>query len=339
MAGDFLKSLIQKNLDFYEENYDITSIELKTEDIRNNDKKYIGKKEKRGCRFCMNVEGDTTFKKIAHAIPELIGNKVFISYEECDECNKLFSKFENELANYLSFDRTTTGIKGKKGVPTYKNNSGLRIESVKSKKNRYFIQGNKSNVEEDPINKTFSVNGIINPYVPVSVYKCFVKMALSIIPIEQIPNFVNTIIWISKENIFKEEVKCVMHEQFIPGTKPFKNIDIKLAFRKQTSLKISPYCIFMICFGNSCYQIYLPLAIPDAMDGLEKDFKFPLFPSKYSLEFPDEPIQSGIKDFSSNQRVIGEESGITYSYGEKIMLPKENIDFLKNGVIDPYNLE
>ncbi|MBD8523749.1 HNH endonuclease [Lysinibacillus fusiformis] len=336
MAGDYMKNA-KKHIDFYMENYDITQFIIKTENIENNDKKYIGNKENGECRFCGRVKGETTFSKIAHAIPELIGNKVLISFEECDECNKLFSKLENELANYISFERTTTGIRGKKGVPTYKDKSGLRIESLKAQKNRYFIQDiiNSGNVEEDPINKTISIKGKINPYVPVSVYKCFVKMALSIMPKQQLPNFINTLIWIREENS-SEEVKCMMYEQFIPGPKPFNNIEMYLAIRKQSSIEKTPYCIFMICFGNFCYQIYLPHAKPDFVNDVQKaTFTFYLFPSKYALVLPEGQIQSGMKDCSSNLKVIGEERGITYSYGEKILLPKENSDSIKNRVIEP----
>lgn len=104
----------KENIAFYMEKYDITRYELKTENIRNEDKKYIGNKHERMCRFCGKTKGETTFKKVAHAIPELIGNKVLISFEECDECNKIFSKLENELANFLILNALPQVLKVKK---------------------------------------------------------------------------------------------------------------------------------------------------------------------------------------------------------------------------------
>lgn len=134
------QNVVQKHIQFYMDNYKIYTRKLKTDNIENKDKRFIGEKDRRKCRFCGKEKGETAFRKIAHAIPKLVGNKVLISFEECDECNDIFSKLENELANYLSFERSTVGIRGKKGIPTYKNNNGLRIEHDKDKSNRFIIQ-------------------------------------------------------------------------------------------------------------------------------------------------------------------------------------------------------
>ena len=53
------------------------------------------------CRFCGKKEPEVTFNKIAHAIPEMLGNKQYISLSECDTCNKKFSKYEDNLEGYL----------------------------------------------------------------------------------------------------------------------------------------------------------------------------------------------------------------------------------------------
>jgi hypothetical protein len=47
-------------------------------------------KSKRICRFCNNTRANVTFKNIAHAISESLGNKKIILNEECDECNAEF---------------------------------------------------------------------------------------------------------------------------------------------------------------------------------------------------------------------------------------------------------
>jgi HNH endonuclease len=47
-------------------------------------------KSKRVCRFCGRKQPDVTFKNVAHAISESLGNKKIILYEECDECNARF---------------------------------------------------------------------------------------------------------------------------------------------------------------------------------------------------------------------------------------------------------
>ncbi|MEK4735135.1 MULTISPECIES: HNH endonuclease [Bacillus] len=315
----------KKHIEFYMENYNITTYKLKTENIRNEDKEFIGGKNKRKCRFCGKEKGKTTFRKIAHAIPELLGNKVLISYEECDECNKIFSKLENELANYLSFERSTTGIRGKTGIPVYKNKTGLRIEHEKEeeekKKRRIIIQDviNSGNIVEDSNDNSFTIKGERSPYVPLSVYKCFVKMALSIMPKHYLPYFWETFDWIREENyLLRDTPVCKIFEQFIPGPKRFIDIEMVLAIRKWESSEKTPFCIFIICFGNFSYQIYLPFAGPDCSDDVpEEKYKYLLFPSKYEMALPEGTIQTLLKDFSSGTKVKGQTIDITYTYDKK----------------------
>ena len=67
--------------------------------------KYINLKPKRErtCRFCGLSFPETTFKKEAHLIPEMLGNKTLLSDFECDKCNHYFGvTFENHLANNFS---------------------------------------------------------------------------------------------------------------------------------------------------------------------------------------------------------------------------------------------
>lgn len=320
---------VKENIAFYMENYDITRYLLKTENISNEDKKYIGNKNERKCRFCGKAKGETTFKKVAHAIPELIGNKILISFEECDKCNEIFSKLENELANFISFERSATGIRGKKGIPTYKSNSGLKIQHDKEKKNRFIIHDflDSGHMEEDLDNKTITIGGERNPYIPLAVYKCFVKMALSIMPKEYLFNFIETIIWIREnDELLDNQVVCKIYEQFVPGGKPFHEIEVYLAIRKENVENTTPYCVFCICFGNFCYQVYLPFALPDHNKKTNKiSYRYVLFPNKYALALRENSIQISLKDFSSNESKAGEIMKITYSYDEKIDLPIDEI--------------
>lgn len=89
-------------------------------------------KTKRICRFCGKSMPVVTFKKIAHAIPEGLGNKKIIDNEECDNCNLRFGNgLDNELIDYFSFHRGIFGIKGKKGVVTNKFKNGYITKDVK----------------------------------------------------------------------------------------------------------------------------------------------------------------------------------------------------------------
>ncbi|RZJ64885.1 MAG: hypothetical protein EOO45_17670 [Flavobacterium sp.] len=71
------------------------------------------------CRFCRQDESSTTFTNIPHAIPELLGANEFITADECDKCNKHFSKYESHLSKFFLPYLAMVGVKGRKGTPAF----------------------------------------------------------------------------------------------------------------------------------------------------------------------------------------------------------------------------
>lgn len=105
-----------ERLRFFDDNY-VPSIVFH---LNQENKIYLGEKYNRKCRFCNKIDGEVTFKNIAHAIPEFTGNKKLIAYYECDICNSKFSRLlESHMANYMNFWHTFSQVKGKKGVPSF----------------------------------------------------------------------------------------------------------------------------------------------------------------------------------------------------------------------------
>ena len=102
--------------DFYKTNY----TELINLDFGMN---HIVRSETREqiCRFCGKTKPYVSFRKNAHAISELLGNKNIILRDECDKCNQFFGdKYELDLSNFLDPMRTFIGLKGKDGIPKFK---------------------------------------------------------------------------------------------------------------------------------------------------------------------------------------------------------------------------
>ena len=82
------------------------------------------------CRFCGKGKPEVAFKSVAHAVPEFLGNKSLVSQNECDTCNQLLAmKYEDDLAKWFGPMRTVSQIRGKSGVPTYKNKDSIRISN------------------------------------------------------------------------------------------------------------------------------------------------------------------------------------------------------------------
>src|ERR1700736_389326 len=80
-------------LQFYEHNYTT----LMFRQLTGSRPIILGAKPFR-CRFCSGQPPERTFRKRAHAVSELLGNKVLRSLYECDACNERFSTFEDDLA-------------------------------------------------------------------------------------------------------------------------------------------------------------------------------------------------------------------------------------------------
>lgn len=155
-------------------------------------KKHLKSKADRICRYCGLSMPDVTFKNNAHMIPEMLGNKSFFSDFECDSCNKLFGTYEDHFAKMLEPYRTLYEVKGKENkIPTFDPiNENIRIESNDffGKKN---IKISRKTIDFktfsfDKENEAIDINFDIHSFSPQKVYKFLLKLALSMIPDEEV---------------------------------------------------------------------------------------------------------------------------------------------------------
>ena len=75
------------------------------------------------CRYC-GEDDRGMFRQKAHAITEALGNNRLISGDECDECNALISKHENEMVNFFGSSRTIFGLPNKDKQPASSDTNG-----------------------------------------------------------------------------------------------------------------------------------------------------------------------------------------------------------------------
>jgi hypothetical protein len=131
----------------------------------------------RTCRFCQRSYPEAAFLNYSHLLPQLIGNPNLYSDFECDDCNALFSSFENDLASYLGVARSIVGLQGQKRAPGFL----ARKMQVKS---RSFIGDNILILSPEDVKidgNTTSITYTKNPYIPSKVYKALLKSALSLL--------------------------------------------------------------------------------------------------------------------------------------------------------------
>jgi len=176
---------------------------------------FIGEsdKAKRRCRFCTkSINDGASFSQIAHAIPEALGNKSVILFDECDTCNSYFGDdIEPSLIEFLDFYRVSLGVKGKKGVPKIKYNNGQvsRAEDIT------FVMSEDINGEPNDVLQTSLKSS--RKFSAVNFYKSLCKMALSVVDDHWIDKSSESIKWLRYGNDELELPKiasCINHHGF-----------------------------------------------------------------------------------------------------------------------------
>ena len=113
-------------------------------------------------------------------------------------------------------------------------------------------------------------------FIPINVYKAFVKMALSIAPEHELGYLKDTILWILND-ANPEITPLLLWQIFMPGRKPYGDTRASLLKRIHNDKKYPAY-ILMMLFENMQYQIILPRNLLD--DGRsQEEFTVHFFPT------------------------------------------------------------
>lgn len=304
---------IEEISNFYNENYSIPCMWTLS---RSGEKHYLGDRENRHCRFCLRHPESLTFKKVAHAIPEAIGNNSLFSFYECDECNERFGRtIETDFGEWSKPIRTSARIRGKKGAPSIRldHEGNARID-VKDGGLRIREYEDDPHVSVDEAKKTMSIDLRHGAYTPIGVHKAFVKFGLSIVPEHEMPNFDKARKWIATTDHSDLMFRVFpILRTFIAGPIPNDKIVLMLMFRKSDEIKL-PYAFLILSYGNEVFQVCLPSPERDsALIG--ETIQIPAFPNPYSMD-PDYPypISVGPLDLSSTEKTRGKIQKVQFSF-------------------------
>lgn len=158
----------------------------------------IGQKGR--CRFC-GCTSEGSFRKEAHTFPEALGNKWVFSLDECDGCNAKFSAYECELVNSVAPLLTLAGVQGKKNrirqtartggdFTARRDGKGLRILVSNHELERFV----SVDLLTGHLRLEVPVAGV--PFRPRLAYKALCKMALAILPDEELCHYSKLRRWI-----------------------------------------------------------------------------------------------------------------------------------------------
>jgi HNH endonuclease len=222
----------------------------------------LGNQENQVCRFCGQRSPVATFQLSAHAIPEAIGNKSLFSAHECDACNALFGNgIENDFGNWSKPMRTLARIRGKNGIPSIKRETGgWRFDYEESDGFKAFHYRDDPNLGVEAQSKQVLLQLKREPYIPVAVFKAFVKMGLSVMPEAEMPHFVQTVDWICTRDHRNATISISTSPliyTFAPELMPNDKITVSLIRRKDDGIAV-PYAYLILAYGNEMFQVRLP---------------------------------------------------------------------------------
>lgn len=318
--GIFVDSEALKALEFYAHNYTALTFTV----LGAGGKRIVLGTKPFMCRFCGGKPPERTFKKRAHAVSELLGNKIMVSLYECDDCNERFSGFEDDLAKMTLPIRAIGGVIGKNGIPT------LVSENGKSKrKARMKIEGGTlhlshdagdASLVEDEKEKTLTYSYAEQPYHPLGVYKALCKSAFTLLPNDELRHFRELGDWLLEKDLTTKQVYSkgshICYTSFVPAFRPFPQPIVALL--KRNAPTDVPYMSFFVAFGNVSYQIFLPCP---SMDGhlRGKTISPVRYPHPFDLQpwLGPMPPRNGCVDLSAADRTKKRTGKMTWSYEKK----------------------
>ena len=303
---------------WYGKNYEIVGHWL----LQPGTKVMLGDPVHRRCRFCGGTEPKVTFGKVAHAIPEMLGNKSLESAYECDSCNEAFGQgIENDLGNWSKPLRTLSRIRGKRGVPTLTKDGSGKGWSVKYSKD---VGIAVTAYEDDPIcevneekkSVTFTLKR--DPYTPVGVLKAFMKMGLTLLPEDEVQNFPHLMSWVRSRDYslaFAESCPIIyqFQKKFPPRPPPNNKCGGKITPPRHAAPADTPYTYFILGYGNEVFQVQLPSQAKDGSASKTLSiFAFPAPGSSDSEKYG--PTKAGLLDLTGREIVKSETTKVVMGF-------------------------
>ena len=232
----------------------------------------------RKCRFCGN-ERQESFTEKAHAVPHSIGNNVLKSSYECDDCNTKFCKMESHFSNFMALYHVFSHVSRGKKEPQYKNNSKSKIVAYSEGVDIFLREGDENlTVKLDREGKTITVDGV-RSYVPVYVFKIFVKMALTIMPEFEMQHFKSTIKWLMDYNMEIPDLYLSIRMYQVLDT--FNGACMVYKRKENVNEKVPCY-LYGLTYNNFFFQISIPLCDQDI--SLKGEVRMPSIPCRLDKE-------------------------------------------------------
>ncbi len=262
----------------------------------------------RVCRFCKKDASETTFRKEAHIFPLALGNKYLVSDFECDSCNEIFSRYENDFMNYLGITRTIAQTKGRKKVP------GFVSKEIKASGHTIFglhdavkIESRKGSLFDAVEGNRKTIPYVKPPYIPLNIFKALLKMALCLIDEKDVDKYSEAFKFLLSKNPKSEYKPCMLFGYRLPNY--YINVS-GILYRKLNNKVNTTTHTFLLFYNSFMLQIFIPLNNDDRSI---KHFEVPLAPPFFdgSGDPSLRHLYTICQDFSSGDKVTDDVEVLT----------------------------
>jgi len=146
-------------------------------------------------------------------------------------------------------------------------------------------------------------------YTPVNVYKCLLKMALTVMPDSELPEITNAMDFLMDRKNIKGRL-LVWYRQY-GGISPFPTPVTMLFKRKDERVDETVHLyMFLLAYGNFAFQFHIPFCPADKFL-FGKEISMPYIPTMADTINPQ--LLTAL-DFSSSEKITKEEYGIDMTF-------------------------
>jgi hypothetical protein len=292
-------------------------------------KEYLGEIAPRVCRYCGLSSLETTFRKESHAFPHMTGNRALFDRFECDACNKNFANnLEDHFGKWTHPWRAFGLIVGKNGIPSYLSmDKKFRTDASRDELHIQHFSGDVR-VIHDELSRLITFKIDRSPYIPIAVFKCFVKMAMAVMPNQEAERCAHLKEWILScdhaTTKFPVVSLNIIHTQ-IPGYLRGDQILFRLMRRRREYENECPYMQFLFYMGNNLFQIVLPMPVEnDSSGGQDRGFTkvWPLRARPYSQDGASGDYYYSLYDMSSSLLASGDCECFRVRYSERKLIKR-----------------
>lgn len=153
-------------------------------------------------------------------------------------------------------------VEGRKGkIPLIQSNDNMSKIKVIKKENKEKIHLISDRLGKEHVKLEKNILTLESPnitVIPIAIYKCLTKMALSIMPEEELINFQKTITWIKEKKhrpLMKKKHMC-RYLEF--KDESYVKYPMGFLFKRKAKSKDGPYMIFIFVYAKMVMMIEVP---------------------------------------------------------------------------------